>query len=541
MKELILEESMGSEEELNILKAYLYRKTVFQLDGCAFYVLFFKFRFSRLLFCVLFMLVLIASCTKQSEEDPDEIILVKIGDKTISDNEFIYRAEFTIRPPYCKGNTYIHKKIILNSLIAEKLMALEAGEDNDFINNTFVKDYLRGRKEQAMRQWQFDKEVSQKVALDTTEMNKVFKMAGRKYKVAYVMIEDSTFAKHLSAVIDSSNKSFEDLLLDEYLLDEITEREVNWSETKHDVILDALFIEPVQKDQVIGPLQTGLNQFILMKIIGWTDQPAITDNQVRTRWQNISVRFKRRQSKEIYNDYILKIMKGKKIEFVAGTFFKIADLLAPVYLKTKKEKNEILQRDHSELRDDENKYLGIRTRIESLYPEPFFKLDGKTWTVQEFSRELRIHPLVFRKGKVKNKRFAEQLKFAIIDMITDRYLADAAYEAGYDQINAVQRDVKMWKDNLNALYHKANYLKSIGEDSTFASDYINVIRDHLNIYIDSLQLKYGYMIEINTDEFEKIELTSIDLVATQPDLPFPMIVPTFPIITTDTRLDYGKK
>jgi len=42
------------------------------------------------------MLVLIASCTKQSEEDPDEIILVKIGDKTISDNEFIYRAEFTI-------------------------------------------------------------------------------------------------------------------------------------------------------------------------------------------------------------------------------------------------------------------------------------------------------------------------------------------------------------------------------------------------------------------------------------------------------------
>jgi hypothetical protein len=49
------------------------------------------------------------------------------------------------------------------------------------------------------------------------------------------------------------------------------------------------------------------------------------------------------------------------------------------------------------------------------------------------------------------------------------------------------------------------------------------------------------MIEINTDEFEKIELTSIDLVATQPDLPFPMIVPTFPIITTDTRLDYGKK
>ena len=527
--------------ELNILKAYLYKKTVFKLDGCAFCVLYFKFRISHLLFCALFMLVLVTGCSKESVEGPGEIILVKIAHKTISKNEFIYRAELTIRPSYCRRNTYTHKKIILNSLIAEKLMALEAGDDNDFINNTFVKDYLRGRKEQAMRQWQFDKEVTEKVALDTTKMNKAFKMAGRKYKVAFVMIEDSTFAIKLSAIIDSSNKSFEDLLSENYLPDEITEREVSWSEAKHDVILDALFIEPVQKDQVIGPLQTGFKQFILMKIIGWTDQPAITDNQVRTRWQNISDRFKRRQVKEIYNDYILKIMKGKKIEFVADTFFKIADLLAPVYLKTKKGKNDILPRDHSELPDDENKYRGIRTRIESLYPEPFFKLDGRTWTVQNFSRELRVHPLVFRKGEIKNKRFAEQLKFAIIDMITDRHLADAAYEAGYDKINTVQRDVMMWKDNLNALYHKANYLKSIGEDSTFASDYLNVIQDHLNIYIDSLQQKYSNMIEINTDEFENIELTSIDLVATQPDLPFPMIVPTFPIITTDTRLDYAKK
>ena len=39
------------------------------------------------------MLVLIASCTKQSEKDPDEIILVKIGDKTISEGTMVRPAD----------------------------------------------------------------------------------------------------------------------------------------------------------------------------------------------------------------------------------------------------------------------------------------------------------------------------------------------------------------------------------------------------------------------------------------------------------------
>jgi hypothetical protein len=65
-----------------------------------------------------------------TKEDDNEVILAKIGNKNISADEFIRRAEYTIRPPYCNGNSKIHKKIVLNSLIAEKLMSLEAGEQN---------------------------------------------------------------------------------------------------------------------------------------------------------------------------------------------------------------------------------------------------------------------------------------------------------------------------------------------------------------------------------------------------------------------------
>ena len=62
-----------------------------------------------------------------------------------------------------------------------------------------------------------------------------------------------------------------------------------------------------------------------------------------------------------------------------------------------------------------------------------------------------------------------------------------------------------------------------------------------NGMIDSLQNKYSNIIKINTDIFEKIEITSTDMLVPERGLPYPFIVPSFPIITTDDKLDYGSK
>ena len=110
-------------------------------------------QFQSIIFFMVFLLFFFF-CEKPQIEQSEEKILVRIDNKkTISLNEFIRRAEYTIRPPYCKNNTYIHKKIILNSLIAEKIFAMEAGENNPLLNNEEFQQYIKGRREQAMRQW----------------------------------------------------------------------------------------------------------------------------------------------------------------------------------------------------------------------------------------------------------------------------------------------------------------------------------------------------------------------------------------------------
>ena len=107
--------------------------------------------------------LLFISCGDIKTQEEQEIILVKIGDVTISSEEFMRRSEMTIRPAYCSGNNNIHKKIVLNSMIAEKMLALEAGEMNQLTESSQFQFYIQGRQEQAMREWLLHEEGYKKV------------------------------------------------------------------------------------------------------------------------------------------------------------------------------------------------------------------------------------------------------------------------------------------------------------------------------------------------------------------------------------------
>mgnify|MGYP003300526918 CR=1 FL=1 len=91
-------------------------------------------------------------CEKNNLSTTPKDILAKVGDRFITSKDFLQRAEYTIRPIYCKGDLYQHKKIILNNLIAEKLLALEIEKSGLETINAGAAAFLKGRKEQSMRQ-----------------------------------------------------------------------------------------------------------------------------------------------------------------------------------------------------------------------------------------------------------------------------------------------------------------------------------------------------------------------------------------------------
>lgn len=491
-------------------------------------------------FIIIIITINIISCAKEEVEQPDEIILAKIGDKTISKSEFIRRAEYTVRPPYCRSSLGAHKMIVLNSLIAEKLFSIEAGDTNKFITHPRIQNSLLGRKEQAMRQWQYHVKASSKVELDTAAIATTLKWSERKYNITYLNIPDSTVASLAYQQLSQNPDRFDEILTEEYGLEEIPQREVQWHDSEHDAILDALFSGPLNRDQILPPVETNDGEYLIVKINGWIRTPNVTQSQVEQKWKNISDRYKKRVAQGYYKEYIQEVMEGKSIDFNPETFFQLADILGPVYLKTDAEKKDELKELYWDLEAQEER-KDTKDQLEQIRNDILFSINDEPWTVNDLFEEIQRHPLVFRKLRMKNAEFGQQLQFAIIDLVRDKYLTEEAYAEGYDEVNVVQRNASMWEDSFNSLYHKEQILKKRGVDEDFTENYLQIIKKNLNPYIDSLQTRYSDQIKINTEVFNEIQLTRIDLVATYKNEPYPVVVPGFPQLTTDSRLDYGKK
>ncbi|MBU4444630.1 hypothetical protein KJ656_06050 [bacterium] len=487
------------------------------------------------------ILVGLFSCVKKPSEIPPEEILARIGDKTITVNEFIRRAEYTIRPAYCKRDNYIHQKIILNSLIAEKLLALEAGSDNELVKNEEFRNYIRGRKEQAMRQYFYYNRAYNKVEPDTADLKRIYKLAGRIYKIQYLRLPDENFVAAFLKLYKQDGISFDSLAIELLGDSTIPERQINFDDDLSNEFFDIFYSKPLEKDQLIGPVKNEDNSYLIMKVAGWKTSIVISDEEIKKRWNDVRDKLKNIAANQLYAQQVSALMKGKRLEFTEDTFYQLTDILAPLYMKSMQNKNEAFNQKFWGQEVEVDLDTTYDQSFESLRQKQLFTINGVVWKVGDFEKALQSHPLVFRKRQFSREEFPEQFKFAVADLIRDIYINREAYKAGYNNVPVVKNYANMWHDNLVSMHWRNEYLKRAGFQGNFGNNYMKAIENYLNPYVDSLQQKYSDLIEINIDAFEKIDLTNIDMFALQKNVPYPIVSPAFPLITTDHKLDYGKK
>jgi hypothetical protein len=160
--------------------------------------------------------------------------------------------------------------------------------------------------------------------------------------------------------------------------------------------------------------------------------------------------------------------------------------------------------------------------------------DNKKITVEKLNRLIKSHPLVFRKRKINEGRFRQELKFALADLIRDVELNKKCYDLELHNDIRVKTNVDMWHD----AYSSKRFMSSLKPAAK--SERKNKYNFDNNV-INYLQKKHSNIIKINTNMFENITLTSTDMLVSERGLAYPFIVPSFPVITSDDRLDYGSK
>lgn len=483
---------------------------------------------------IVFFLLTFLACSK-APTPVKEIVLARIGPKTISVNEFIKRSEYTIRPVWCKNDDYISKKIVLNSLIAEKLLAIEAGKDSVLLRNPGVENYLKGRKEQIMRNVYQNAHGIALATVDSQFVGKVASFALRRYRVNILGAASKEKALDLVALLKNPRSVLSASL---QANDSLKTMEITFQSPLSDAIIKALYFKNHLKGDLIGPVKLDGRRFVVLKIKGWTRHLMLSEQKSAQNFSDVMKRVSEIEGMDIYAAKISELMQGKSVHFNETVFKTVVNAIAPVYFrneaKLKKAFNKkFWNKDNSKMSMDD-----LNGIFDRLSDKTFFKFSGKNWSVADFERAIQSHPLVFRNRKMPKQQFANQFRLAIVDLLRDKIITDEAYAEGLDKDPRVLREMDIWRDNLLALHQREKLLKKNPDapEKSYAQ-----VKKVFDPFINQLRKKYSNKIFINTREFEKVKLSAIDMFAIRKQEAFPVVVPEFPQLTLHNALDYGHK
>ena len=470
---------------------------------------------------MLLMFIVFSGCTRKEKDNP---ILAKIGGRTITVNEFKYRSEFTVRPKYLSKKGYELNKILLDNLLAEKIFAIEAGDTCRMARNELFNSYIQGIQEQNMREELYFKAAYDKVKADTNEIKRIYRFAGREYRVAfYTLLKDELaqkITKRIAMGQNSANAAFDELGGGK----KEPEQNVSWKEAEQDPIFDALFTHPVKQDTVIGPLRLGKNYYVIMKVLDWKDQIFFGEDALK-RWNDSAEKVKQRKAMDLWNGILEKRMLDKSIDFNPPVFRKLADLAYTLYAAQGDSQKKDIAGDFFGKKGDVSQ-IDMFGSEETFLKSPFMTFDGKTWTVEEFRNGLAIHPLVYRTKNFTKQNFPQEFRKAVADWIRDRCLTQEAYANNLQKKDSVKRNTLMWRDAMIASWERDERLSRLAKKHHIEGQADKLTKVY-NAYMDSLMKAYSGSISINTEELKKIELTGSDMVAFKQGVPYPYAVPAF--------------
>jgi hypothetical protein len=465
------------------------------------------------------------SCSEEKQEN----ILVKIGEREISVDEFLNRSELTPRPFYCRSDSEQDKIIVLNTLITEKLFALEGEPKSTLLDKPLFKAYIKGRKEQYMREELFNRMAVKESELDSIEISEAFKRAGLVYDVDFYRLgteEALALQKDLEANPGSEDSLFNAL----YDFEESPRHTMHFIDPEFPSLHHTLYSKQWSKGEIIGPVRLRETQYMVLRIKNVIYDPAISQTEIVDRRKRVKERLVEKETNQRWNQFTARLMKGKKIQFIPDITKKVAQLWIHNFTRN----DRIIQVEGS----SDKQYGQFVQEVDLLSAETMFKVNNDIWTVADFKNALLSHPLVFRKVDLAPSEYLQQFRLAVADLVQDFFITKEAYAQGIDNLKTIQSNVAMWKDAYLALEHRDNILAALRDNKGEGEQTRNFHR-LIDPYINSLKNKYKGQIEINSGILKKIKLTHTDLVTAQQFVPYQQIVPAFPFLTRDEQLEFG--
>lgn len=462
-------------------------------------------------------------------------VVAEVGNIPITSEEFVYSYEFG--PAFPKRMPY-SKKIHLNYMVNEKLLALAAYDEN-LMGDEKVKDIFNDIKGDLSSEEMFKKEIVPQIQINDAEIEKVIKTKQKEYQLRWLYTNDflkvenyvssikngvsfdSLFAAQLNDSVHLDNRQIKSSLFNIYQ-----------SNPQFGQIIDTL-----NPGTISSPIHTEDGWYIVKIDNIWSDMI-----NSETKYDNLKY-----ESEQAITQSKLEILSVKFINNLftieepiikRGAFNVLRSYLGEFILDSETYKEWEL----------DNK-LGI-----SLYNLGLKKGDKFSDLVLVKGKNLEIPISDFviwyrnRENYIKLSKndlqtFSQSLEKYVWLMVRDKLLVKDAENKGYDISEWVNKQAKWWKDKIAYSTYRNKLTNSItltNEEKKLISEnkksQSEVISDELSkkLLHKILELKKKYKVKIHDNILNEINVSdendkrAIDMYIVKrgnlfPRLPYPTI------------------
>ncbi|MBI5807534.1 MAG: peptidyl-prolyl cis-trans isomerase [Ignavibacteriales bacterium] len=384
-------------------------------------------KINYLLIVLLFIVFEISAQTKNE-------IVAKVGDVSISKEEFKKRFEFSPHPRRDNNfDTTLTKLDFLKTLIAEKLLAKNAVEKDLDKTEEFISAY-RHIRNLYLRDALYRKEVKEKIAVPDSEFAKGKRKILKTLVAKFIFSDDE---KEINDIYNELKKgaSFDSILAtrpeskEQKNAEEITFGKLN------EKIEDAVF--NLNVGEISKPLELKEGWYIF-KVYSFTRKGILDETDLKKIERVVTERWENKTYENFYKNFFKKTTINADRKLFDRLYEELKKFIHSneKYFVKKNGKFTLFQPEISKIEKNFS-----NEELNSV----FVKFKEEPVKFKDFLTNLKIDGFDFL--KFDDKHIHSRLNSTVFIFIQNELLAREALKRKYDELPDVAFDLKLWKDN----------------------------------------------------------------------------------------------
>ncbi len=407
------------------------------------------------------------SCSEK--KDQDQVVLAKVGKKTITVQDFRYNYEFGL--PHLKKGTN-SKETYLDFMIREELLACE-GYHLGLNRSERIRKLENELMEELLVETLFRKEVDDKITITPEEIKEAIAKSNVKWKLRYWAEPTMDEATRVGLAMREQGYGtvVDDLLRNNPEVkikpEDFTTDYLNYLDVSPE-LLDAI------KDLPIGNISDPVEMngaFFIFQIIDIRREP-MTEPEFNEKAKSYEKILLSRKADEETKRFVSAIMTPKNVVTKGDAFRKLSNALYEWHRKGRKPTEDFIQAVRS-AQEEESALFQLKIELN----QPLVTFQNGRWTMNDFLERFQTNSIKLDDfGTIADYRKALNQEIAL--KIRNYFLIDKARKMKLHKEPLIKKEMQLWVDKWVYQEFRDSCLKDLQIDDEEAGKYFMKYKDH---------------------------------------------------------------